>query len=280
MESIPSSPPLNALFRRAASFIPSGVAVLSTADVLMTVSSLHCVSHDPPWIGVSLAANSAKGDAVRSSRRFKAVLLGEKDEELTRAERLPGDAGLVEFECRIQQTHRAGDHYLVLAEVEDISIRQGNPLLYWRRGLHPFRPHYGFAETRDSFERFLETWEAGKLSKREWTHGAHVAMAAAYSVRYRAGAFDRIKAGIIRHNESCGTANTDTSGYHETLTRLWARVVGRAVANFDDPWLAARHALEQFGEDRDLHCLYYSFDVVRSVEARRCWVRPDLGSID
>ena len=89
-------------------------------------------------------------------------------------------------------------------------------------------------------------------------------------------ALERTRCGIVRYNEAVGTANTATSGYHETLTRLWAGILRQIVDGFTDPWEAACYAVEKFGEERDLHHLYYSFDVVRDPVARRTWVTPDL----
>jgi hypothetical protein len=138
------------------------------------------------------------------------------------------------------------------------------------------RPRYKFIESRDMLEKFMAAWEAGALPKAEWTHGAHVAVGAYYAVRHPSTAFERTRSGILRYNAAVGTANTDTSGYHETLTRLWSLVLAKITEGFTDPWEAVIHAVAKFGEARDLHCAYYSFDVVRSVEARRTWVPPDL----
>jgi hypothetical protein len=69
--------------------------------------------------------------------------------------------------------------------------------------------------TRESFERFVADWEAGTLPKPKWTHAAHVAVGACYTVRYGQRAFEEIKQGILRYNAAVGTANTETSGYHE-----------------------------------------------------------------
>lgn len=87
-----------------------------------------------------------------------------------------------------------------------------------------------------------------------------------------------MKSGVIRHNQAVGTINSDTSGYHETLTRLWIDVLANFVKRngFTDPWQAACAAVEEFGEKRDLYRSYYSFDVARSVDARRAWIPPDL----
>lgn len=89
-------------------------------------------------------------------------------------------------------------------------------------------------------------------------------------------ALARTREGILRYNAAVGVENTDTSGYHETLTRFRATVLQDATRGCADEWQAACHAVERFGEDRDLHTLFYSFDVVRSIEARRGWIAPDV----
>ena len=135
---------------------------------------------------------------------------------------------------------------------------------------------YDFLISRESFEGFIGGWEAGTLPKPMWTHAAHVAVGACYTVRYGPQAFEHIKQGILRYNAAVGTANTERSGYHETLTRFWANVIGEAVAEYEDEWQAARAAVRKFGDQRGLTKLYYSFDVVADREARRCWIPPDL----
>jgi hypothetical protein len=138
------------------------------------------------------------------------------------------------------------------------------------------QPQYGYLETREAFDQFIAEWESGKLPRTAWTHAAHVAVGACYSLRFGDGALSRMREGIIRYNESVGTPNTDTSGYHETLTRLWTQIIHVVIADVSDPLQAAIHAVEHLGERRDLHKLYYSFDVARSVKARKHWIPPDL----
>ncbi len=133
-----------------------------------------------------------------------------------------------------------------------------------------------FLETRESFDAFGAAWEAGNLPKVQWTHAAHVAMGAGYVVRYGEKAVDEMRRGIKRHNAAVGTLDTQDSGYHETLTGFWIWVLSLRVSGYSDPWLAACHAVETFGEDRNLHRLYYSFDVVKDTAARAAWVPPDL----
>lgn len=133
-----------------------------------------------------------------------------------------------------------------------------------------------FLASAEALAAFVAAWEAGTLPKGRWTHAAHVAVGACYTVRYGAAAFERIKAGILRYNVAVGTPNTETSGYHETLTRFWANVLAKIVDGCENPLEAARTAVTMLGWQRDLPRLYYSFDVVLSSEARRKWIPPDL----
>ncbi|MEO8359342.1 MAG: hypothetical protein ABI672_04875 [Vicinamibacteria bacterium] len=133
-----------------------------------------------------------------------------------------------------------------------------------------------FLETRDVFNRFIKTWEAGDLPKTAWTHAAHVAVGACYLVREGTDALHHVRGGIKRHNAAVGTIDTPTSGYHETLTRFWLDTVSLSISGLSDPWAAAVQAVALFGEERALHRRYYSFDVVSDPRARAMWVPPDL----
>jgi hypothetical protein len=141
----------------------------------------------------------------------------------------------------------------------------------------PARRDHPWLASAAAFGAFVDAWEQATLPKAAWTHAAHVAVAACYRVRHGDAALARTREGIVRYNVAVGTPNTDTSGYHETLTRFWSGVIAAAVAGIDDEWRAACVAVEGFGEDRLLHTRYYAGDIVRSVEARRRWVAPDLG---
>jgi hypothetical protein len=135
---------------------------------------------------------------------------------------------------------------------------------------------YPFLATREAFTEFVAHWEACTLPKTEWSHPAHIAVGAYHCVRWGPQALARIREGILRYNAAVGTPNTETSGYHETLTRFWTAILAAATKGMDDDWLAACRAVEEFGENRNLYTGYYSFDVVRSAEARRDWIPPDL----
>jgi hypothetical protein len=144
--------------------------------------------------------------------------------------------------------------------------------------VHRIRRDYPFLTSEVALDEFVHRWDAGRLTKPEWTHAAHVGTAAYYAFNLEVEAlFERMKAGIIHHNESVGTANTEDNGYHETLTRFWVETIAKFVRseNFSTRFEAVKHTANLFGEDRDRHRLYYSFDVVRDRRARREWIKPD-----
>jgi Arc/MetJ-type ribon-helix-helix transcriptional regulator len=140
---------------------------------------------------------------------------------------------------------------------------------------------YPFLASPEALEEFYLQWRAGTLPKKSWTHAAHVGVAA--YIAYECGpeeALERTRRGIIHFNECAGTENTETSGYHETLTRFWSGVIGGLVRSgrFPSRIEAVRSAVGRFGEERAYHEGFYGFDVVKSIEARRKWIEPDRSS--
>ena len=95
-------------------------------------------------------------------------------------------------------------------------------------------------------------------------------------------AIQHMRVCIKHHNESVGTQNTDKGGYHETITIAWIKILRRLLRESSPMERAAfaQRAVERFADDRDIFRRYYTFDLVKSVEARRAWIPPDLASFD
>lgn len=116
------------------------------------------------------------------------------------------------------------------------------------------------------------------LPKPEWTHAAH--FAAAFWVLSRAD-MDAMRdmPGLIRaYNEATGVANTDTTGYHETITLSSLRAARAWLGNRrDTPLHESLKGLlaSEFGRSEWL-LIYWSKPVLFSIAARRGWVDPDL----
>jgi hypothetical protein len=116
------------------------------------------------------------------------------------------------------------------------------------------------------------------LPKSEWTHQAHLVVGAWHVDRYGPDeALTRLRDGIRALNDSHGTVNSDSSGYHETITRAYARLIARAFASGAGP-LPDRIARILSGPEgeRDALLRYYSREQLMSAHARAEWVEPDL----
>ena len=137
--------------------------------------------------------------------------------------------------------------------------------------------------TEQEIDAFLAEFEAGRLPKAQWTHGAHLLTGACYVHGLgEAAAIDKMRLCVKRHNESVGTANSDTGGYHETITIAWIKLLAglRREAEPMERAAFAALAVERFVTDRAIFSRYYNFDLPSSVEARRTWIPPTLASFD
>ena len=117
------------------------------------------------------------------------------------------------------------------------------------------------------------------LPKAEWTHHAHLRAGLWHVMQHGAvAALELLRARITAYNESVGTANTDSSGYHETITRFYVIVIDRFLSAADrslDVDALADQLIAAHG-DRRLPLHHYSESRLFSPVARRSWVEPDL----
>ena len=138
---------------------------------------------------------------------------------------------------------------------------------------------YDFLRDEQALKEFIGQFEQGTLPKPIWTHGAHLAVGTWYLMTLpEETAVEQVRTGIRHYNDCVGTANTQDSGYHETLTLFWLRMIGQFLRGKGNGWCkleAVRAVVEEFGSRRDLFKKYYSFDVVASREARAGWIAPD-----
>lgn len=120
------------------------------------------------------------------------------------------------------------------------------------------------------------------LTRGEWTHEAHLA-ACLYIVAERPDLVpERDLPGLIRRfNESVGGVNSDTEGYHETITQVYIRAVRGFFARAE-PELSlvekANGLLTAEEGRRDWPLRFYSRELLFSREARQRWMESDLAS--
>ncbi len=118
------------------------------------------------------------------------------------------------------------------------------------------------------------------LPKPEWTHAAHFA-ATLWLLRRRPEIelSERLPGLIRAYNEATGGENTDTAGYHETVTQASIRAARESLGRYPaDLPLHEIHDLLMASRLGDKTWLldYWSRERINSVEARRGWVGPDL----
>lgn len=134
--------------------------------------------------------------------------------------------------------------------------------------------------SEEALAGFLRAFEDGSLPQAEWKHAAHLTMAACYLLDHGIpAATARIRQGILHLNTFHGVESTDHEGYHESITIFWVRIAAAYLAQCPPGATRlerVRGLVENYARRRDLFREYYSFDLVKSVEARRGWVAPDV----
>jgi glutathione S-transferase len=126
-------------------------------------------------------------------------------------------------------------------------------------------------------EALAAAFEAGTLPRAQWTHAAHLAVALWTLSRLpRDAALAHLRERIRAYNAATGTPNTDSSGYHETLTRWFLREVADHHARHADLPLAPslQRLLRSPLADPAAPLRVYAPQRLWSVEARRGWVEP------
>ena len=129
-------------------------------------------------------------------------------------------------------------------------------------------------------ERLLAGFESCSLPKPMWTHRAHLAVALCYCERKSSDqALRLMREGIRRYNVATGGSNSETSGYHETITWFYIWLVDHCLRSGKltrgDLAERANGLYASYGA-RDLPLRHWSKERLMSVEARREWVEPDV----
>jgi hypothetical protein len=121
------------------------------------------------------------------------------------------------------------------------------------------------------------------LAREDWTHEAHLA-ATTYLVLRRPDIDleEELPDIIRRFNESVGGVNSDTEGYHETITCSFLRGLRLFLDEADTRVplheLVNALLLSPMGR-RDWPLRFYSRERLFSIEARTSHVVPDLASL-
>ncbi len=121
---------------------------------------------------------------------------------------------------------------------------------------------------------------ARDLPREEWTHEAHLA-ACCWIVRERLDIAPEtdMRDIISSYNVAVGGVNSDSEGYHETITQVYIAAVRAHVRESGGALglceMVNALLLSARGK-RTLPMLHYSRALLFSVEARRGFIEPDL----
>jgi flavin reductase (DIM6/NTAB) family NADH-FMN oxidoreductase RutF len=150
-------------FRKAMGCFATGVTII-TLDLDgeihgMTANAFASVSLDPLLLLVCVDHSARTHAHMHAKKRFGINILAENQRVISEyyARPVQGPAeqndaeeeagacfdrtahgtpvlrgALAYLECRLQSTREAGDHTIFIAEVEDVVMRQGDPLLFFR----------------------------------------------------------------------------------------------------------------------------------------------------
>ncbi|MCU1299953.1 MAG: flavin reductase domain protein FMN-binding protein [Candidatus Sulfotelmatobacter sp.] len=147
-------------FREAMGCFATGVTIV-TVDLNgeihgMTANAFASVSLAPLLVLVCVDRTARTHAHLHAKKRFGVNVLAENQRPISEyyarlessQERADAEAGarfdrtahgtpmlhgsLAYLECRLQSTQEAGDHTIFIAEVEDVVVRQGQPLLFFR----------------------------------------------------------------------------------------------------------------------------------------------------
>ncbi len=130
-----------------------------------------------------------------------------------------------------------------------------------------------YYKTEAEIRALVESFEACSFHPGEFRHYQHLTVALWYVRRMPfAAATEKITTGIRRLAETYGK-----TGYHETITLFWLRIVAVFASEHASLALPAlANALIDKCANKDLIGQHYSADVLASPQAKAEWVEPDL----
>ena len=140
----------------------------------------------------------------------------------------------------------------------------------------------GIYRSLDEIKTLIAAFENCTLPRNQWTHPAHLTVALWYLSRYsETEATNLIRNGIQKYNSANRIETTKDSGYHETITLFWIRMVRQYLAVEPNAEILdlANKLVHKFG-NKNQPLEYYSRELLMSWEARISWVEPDIKPLE
>lgn len=139
------------LFRDAMGKFATGITIVTTdynEEIIgMTVNAFMSISLEPKLIAISIDESASMYDKLQETKKFGVSILQKKQKDLSmifakqieqnqkinyfHQDDIPViEDSLVTISCHVKDMVKAGDHLIFIAEVSDIAINEGEPLIY------------------------------------------------------------------------------------------------------------------------------------------------------
>jgi flavin reductase (DIM6/NTAB) family NADH-FMN oxidoreductase RutF len=151
-------------FRKVLGNYPTGVCAVTAmhddgSPLVLVVGSFSSISLDPPLVGFLPDRKSSTWPLIANSGKFCVNVYSSEQTELCRQMAMPGpdkfagvsythtalgnpklDKVIAWIDCTMHDVLEAGDHYVVLGQVETLEIgHEGDPMLFFRGRYGGFR---------------------------------------------------------------------------------------------------------------------------------------------
>lgn len=127
----------------------------------------------------------------------------------------------------------------------------------------------------------LDRFATARIPADRWDHRTHLRIAYLHLRRWPfPEALERMRTGIQAVNRAVGRPENETSGYHETATVAWLRLVAFTLAEYgpghdSEDFLTAQPQLTH----KQVLRFFYSPGRFLTAEARQSFVEPDLAPL-
>ncbi|KJH71709.1 hypothetical protein [Aliterella atlantica] len=134
-------------------------------------------------------------------------------------------------------------------------------------------------KTLAEIESLVGAFEDCVLPRSCWTHQAHLTVALWYLTHFsEEQAINCMRDRIRKYNVATGVENTKNSGYHETITLFWLRVISNYLISEIQVYelVDIANKLLNTYKNSGLVFEYYSRNLLLSFVARSNWIEPNL----
>jgi hypothetical protein len=144
---------------------------------------------------------------------------------------------------------------------------------------------YFIASNQAEFDHIIDGFRVKTLPAKEWTHEAHLIAGLWHVENFdHEEALTKMRENIKTYNEAQGGMNTDSSGYHETITVFWVWLLNEFWKSYSVDNQGFESVCNAFLKskycDRNAAFTFYSREKLLSREARLAFVEPDIQAFD